>query len=186
MANAIKWIATEAKKLRRKYPRRFKTWREYVAEASAIYAKKHKGKSPIGKKKKARRRIGVAEGHKKGKPVPGITIFHPMHSVGRAKKRKARRRKVGTRGPITYRFIRKPGQRLKPAIGSRRKSTRKRSSPAFLDSIAWYIVQRNEMGFEKRGKNYYTVGPSRRRIVWQDWEADTAKAWLKKHCLKSK
>lgn len=49
---ALKWITTEAKKLRRKYPHRFDTWREYVAQASAIYASKHKGRSPVGKKKK--------------------------------------------------------------------------------------------------------------------------------------
>ncbi|NDA63443.1 MAG: hypothetical protein EBX50_15595 [Chitinophagia bacterium] len=48
---ALKWITTEAKKLRKQYPKRFATWREYVAQASAIYASKHKGKSPVGKKK---------------------------------------------------------------------------------------------------------------------------------------
>lgn len=49
---ALKWITNEAKRLRRKHPRRFATWREYVAEASAIYARKHKGKSPVGHKRK--------------------------------------------------------------------------------------------------------------------------------------
>lgn len=48
--SALKWITAEAKKIRRQYPKRFKTWREYVAQASAIYASKHKGKSPVGKK----------------------------------------------------------------------------------------------------------------------------------------
>lgn len=48
---ALKWIVTEAKKLKKKFPKRFSTWKEYVAQASAIYAKKHKGKSPVGKKK---------------------------------------------------------------------------------------------------------------------------------------
>lgn len=50
--NALKWITTEAKKLKKQYPKRFSTWKEYVAQASAIYASKHKGKSPVGKKKK--------------------------------------------------------------------------------------------------------------------------------------
>lgn len=50
--NALRWIITEAKSLRRKHPKRFDTWREYVAQASAIYASKHKGKSPVGKKRK--------------------------------------------------------------------------------------------------------------------------------------
>lgn len=49
--NAIKWITTEAKKIRKQFPKRFSTWREYVAQASAIYSSKHGGKSPVGKKK---------------------------------------------------------------------------------------------------------------------------------------
>ena len=48
---ALQWIVKEAKKLKKEYPKRFSTWREYVAQASAIYAKKHKGKSPVGKKR---------------------------------------------------------------------------------------------------------------------------------------
>lgn len=47
---ALSWIIKEAKKLRRKYPRRFKEWKEYVAQASTIYAAKHGGKSPVGRK----------------------------------------------------------------------------------------------------------------------------------------
>lgn len=48
----LKWIVSEAKKLKKQYPKRFAKWTDYVAQASAIYASKHKGKSPIGKKKK--------------------------------------------------------------------------------------------------------------------------------------
>ena len=48
---ALEWIIKEAKALRKKFPKRFKTWTEYVKQASAIYATKHKGKSPVGKKK---------------------------------------------------------------------------------------------------------------------------------------
>ena len=48
---ALSWIVSEAKDLKKKYPKRFSTWKEYVAQASAIYASKHKGKSPVGKKK---------------------------------------------------------------------------------------------------------------------------------------
>lgn len=48
---ALEWITKEAKKLRKDYPKRFATWKEYVAQASAIYASKHKGKSSVGKKK---------------------------------------------------------------------------------------------------------------------------------------
>jgi len=52
---ALKWIITEAKKLRRKDHSR-KEWKNYVAQASAIYAKKHHGKSPVGKKSHAGRK----------------------------------------------------------------------------------------------------------------------------------
>jgi hypothetical protein len=48
---ALKWITTEAKKLKKQYPKRFAKWTDYVSQASAIYASKHKGKSPVGKKK---------------------------------------------------------------------------------------------------------------------------------------
>lgn len=48
---ALQWIVKEAKKLKKEYPKRFSKWTDYVAQASAIYAKKHKGKSPVGKKK---------------------------------------------------------------------------------------------------------------------------------------
>lgn len=56
-STALSWIVKEAKDLKKKYPKRFFTWKEYVAQASAIYASKHKGKSPVGKKKK----VGVAK-----------------------------------------------------------------------------------------------------------------------------
>lgn len=52
MASALKWIVKEAKRLKAAYPRRFKKWTDYVAQASAIYARKHKGRSPVGKKKR--------------------------------------------------------------------------------------------------------------------------------------
>lgn len=60
---ALSWIVDEAKSLKKKYPKRFATWKEYVAQASAIYASKHKGKSPVGKKKIA------SPGKTKVKPV---------------------------------------------------------------------------------------------------------------------
>ena len=72
---ALQWITKEAKALRRKFPKRFATWREYVAQASAVYAKKHKRKSPVGKKKT------VKKAAKK--------------SVRRVVKKSAPRRKVG-------------------------------------------------------------------------------------------
>jgi len=48
---ALQNIIKEAKSLRAKYPTRYSKWTDYVKQASAIYASKHKGKSPVGKKK---------------------------------------------------------------------------------------------------------------------------------------
>ena len=52
---ALQWIVKEAKSIKKKYPKRFSKWTDYVAQASAIYASKHKGKSPVGKKKAAKK-----------------------------------------------------------------------------------------------------------------------------------
>lgn len=53
---ALEQIIKEAKSLRRKFPNRYKhlanPWRDgYMKQASAIYASKHKGRSPVGKKR---------------------------------------------------------------------------------------------------------------------------------------
>jgi hypothetical protein len=54
---ALQTIIKEAKSLRAKYPKRFSKWTDYVKQASAIYAAKHKGKSPVGKKKVVKKKI---------------------------------------------------------------------------------------------------------------------------------
>lgn len=46
---ALQVIIKEAKAIRKKSPKM--EWKKAVAQASAIYASKHKGKSPVGKKK---------------------------------------------------------------------------------------------------------------------------------------
>jgi hypothetical protein len=48
--NALTEIIKDAKRLRREYPKRYASWNEYVAQASAIYSSKHKGRSPVGRK----------------------------------------------------------------------------------------------------------------------------------------
>jgi len=53
--SALQWIVKEAKAIKKKYPKRFAKWTDYVAQASAIYSSKHKGKSPVGKKKTAKK-----------------------------------------------------------------------------------------------------------------------------------
>ena len=52
---ALQQIIKEAQAIRRKSPKM--EWKKAVAQASAIYASKHKGKSPVGKKKVAKKAI---------------------------------------------------------------------------------------------------------------------------------
>lgn len=78
----LTWIIAEAKKIKKQYPKRFTKWTEYVAQASAIYASKHKGKSPVGKKK-----VSGTKTHKDTKShnvnikvVSGVGSYYGMFS----------------------------------------------------------------------------------------------------------
>jgi hypothetical protein len=70
---ALQWIIKEAKILRKKSPKM--EWKKAVAQASAIYSSKHKGKSPVGKKKSAkkvvRKKAAKKVGTVKSKPYKG-------------------------------------------------------------------------------------------------------------------
>lgn len=77
---ALTWITTEAKRIRRQYPKRFKKWTEYVAQASAIYASKHKGKSPVGKKTRKPKRARVGN-NVQYKPVSKVVHCEKVGSV---------------------------------------------------------------------------------------------------------
>ena len=62
---ALQVIIKEAKAIRKKSPKM--EWKKAVAQASAIYASKHKGKSPVGKKKavkKAAKKVGKIDPNK--------------------------------------------------------------------------------------------------------------------------
>ena len=67
---ALQKIIAEAKKIRKKYPK--KEWKDCVAQASAIYAKKHKGKSPVGKKSK---KVGAVK-KKAAKKKSAVKSYH--------------------------------------------------------------------------------------------------------------
>ena len=80
---ALMRIVAEAKRLRREYPKRFATWREYVAQASAIYSSKHSGHSPIGKKKPMRKKTHHrkhASKRKVGRSSTGIMTRSRTHT----------------------------------------------------------------------------------------------------------
>ena len=85
---ALQWITKEAKSIRRKYPKRFATWREYVAQASAIYAKKHKGKSTVGKKRKKVSGIKLLEKGEKRSAKPAHVYEVQRDKKGHFKKYK--------------------------------------------------------------------------------------------------
>lgn len=72
---ALEWIVKEAKKLKKEYPKRYKTWTEYVKQASAIYAKKHKTKTPVKKKK------AISGVKKKAKKTSEKSILNKIHKV---------------------------------------------------------------------------------------------------------
>ena len=89
---ALQWIIKEAKILRKKSPKM--EWKKAVAQASAIYASKHKGKSPVGKKhkkvvrKKAAKKVGTVKrkvvrkkAAKKRKPTEKAVLRSIKHAV---------------------------------------------------------------------------------------------------------
>ena len=78
--NALQWIVKEAKHLRRKYPKRFAKWTDYVAEASAIYARKHKGKSPVGKKSHAGRYRKPGKVVRRKRRISNVTTASKSHT----------------------------------------------------------------------------------------------------------
>jgi hypothetical protein len=77
---ALQQIIKEAKILRKKNPKI--EWKKAVAQASAIYASKHKGKSPVGKKKSAKK-VGVVKHKKvaKKKKISEQGILNRIHKV---------------------------------------------------------------------------------------------------------
>jgi len=93
---ALQLIIKEAKILRKKNPKM--EWKKAVAQASAIYASKHKGKSPIGKKKKSatkkkktvKKKIAakkkvvkkrIVSGVRKRKKISEQSILNKIHKV---------------------------------------------------------------------------------------------------------
>ena len=80
---ALQWIVKEAKSIKKAYPNRFAKWTDYVKQASAIYATKHKGKSPVGKKKAVKKtpkkKVGVIKKKIVKKAAPKKIIKKHTH-----------------------------------------------------------------------------------------------------------
>jgi hypothetical protein len=91
---ALQWIVKEAKAIKKQYPKRFAKWTDYVAQASAIYAKKHGGKSPVGKKKAvkkkaAKKKVSGVKDSKEIKKVlakKGLKMPHGYQTIKRKRK----------------------------------------------------------------------------------------------------
>ena len=145
---ALQQIIKEAKILRKKNPKI--EWKKAVAQASAIYASKHKGKSPVGKKHKKvgkvtlkksnlfkgdERYIIMNDGHKhlEGKPFFKQTAKDVASALRKVKaKRKKAAKKVGT---VKRKVVRKKAAKRKP------------TEKAVLKSIQHAVkVQKSHMG----------------------------------------
>ena len=91
---ALQWIVKEAKSIKKQFPKRFAKWTDYVAQASAIYSKKHGGKSPVGKKKvvkkkAAKKKVSGVKDSKELKKVlakKGLKMPHGYKTIKRKRK----------------------------------------------------------------------------------------------------
>jgi len=84
---ALQTIIKEAKAIRKKMPKI--EWKKAVAQASAIYASKHKGKSPVGKKKavkKAAKKKAVGKYVKTVKKGKITNVIYKRKKIGAVKK----------------------------------------------------------------------------------------------------
>jgi hypothetical protein len=69
--NPLKQITAEAKRLKKKFPKRFSKWTDYIKQASAIYKGKHKIK-PVAKK----RRVGSVQSKSRKVAVSKVKKLH--------------------------------------------------------------------------------------------------------------
>jgi virulence-associated protein VapD len=106
---ALQSIIKEAKSLKKQYPKRYAKWTDYVKQASAIYASKHKGKSPVGKKRK----VGAAKPVSKHKDTKSHNVN--IRVVSGIKKKKATKKAVKKSTTLTKvkQVLKKDNLRLK-------------------------------------------------------------------------
>lgn len=79
--SAIQYISAEAKKIRKKHPK--KEWKQCIAEASAMY--KHKAKKSVGKKvvykKSARKKVSGVKKVSHAKHITESKVLHEIEKV---------------------------------------------------------------------------------------------------------
>ena len=145
---ALQVIIKEAKAIRKKSPKI--EWKKAVAQASAIYASKHKGKSPVGKKKavkKAAKKKAVGKVDKKlakGLASKGLKMPHGYDVV-------KRKRKVSG--------IKKSAVKRKPTERAVLKSIKKAVSvqKAHMSSIGSHTIERlkDQMALLNRYQSFH-------------------------------
>ena len=111
--SALQLIIKEAKSLKKSFPKRFTKWTDYVKQASAIYASKHGGKSPVGKKK-AVKKVAVKKAAKKKavKKIAGSSDYYTRKKEGRVIPRKSSKKTTKTvlRSPLKKKAVKKPSE----------------------------------------------------------------------------
>jgi len=99
---ALQVIIKEAKAIRNKNPKM--EWKKAVAQASAIYASKHKGKSPVGKKKAAKKVVRKKAAKKK---ISGSSDYYTRKKEGRVIARKTKHKKAAKKKPSEQSILNK-------------------------------------------------------------------------------
>jgi hypothetical protein len=118
--SALQIIVKEAKAIRKKFPKRFAKWTDYVAQASKIYSAKHKSKSVVKKKKNAKKRIsGPKDSNlvKKELAKKGLKMPHGYETIKRKRKISGVKKKKITETGILNRIhkVKKDVERLDEA-----------------------------------------------------------------------
>jgi len=159
---ALQVIIKEAKAIRKKRPSM--EWKKAVAQASAIYASKHKGKSPVGKKhavkKKAAKKRTVGKVDKKlskSLASKGLKMPHGYDVVKR-KRRISGIKKSATKRKPTEKAVLKS---IKHAV-SVQKSHMGAVSHHAIDRIKTAMVHLNT--YEAAYKKYMSLPLKERKL----------------------
>jgi hypothetical protein len=187
---ALQWILKEAKKLKKEYPKRFAKWTDYVAQASAIYAKKHKGKSPVGKKKAARKTArktakrkvsGVKDSAKVRKELAkkGLKMPHGYQTTKRVHRIAGVRKKKISEQSILNRIhkVKEDVSKLDEAQHKHMMGTIKKNFKNFIQYKKHII----DVVVTPSGKKMYFASVHPLSMPFSTNQLNIAKKWIDKH-----
>jgi hypothetical protein len=189
---ALQVIIKEAKAIRSKSPKM--EWKKAVAQASAIYASKHKGKSPVGKKKTVKK---VAKKKTVGKYVKTVRkgkttdVIYKRKKVSGVKKSATKKAKK----KISEQSILNKIHKVKQGVEKLDEAQHKHMSGIGASSYALYNNVSDHIDKAKkhiimaenhifRLKQYGTSPTAKKSInMWKEYikEQKTHIAQLKKH-----